>query len=83
MTNAGKYGALSVAEGQVTVTWAQHQNERRLDWTETGGPVPAAPATPGFGLKLDDREAEHALGGKAELNFAHEGLIATLRFEVE
>jgi two-component system, chemotaxis family, CheB/CheR fusion protein len=82
-TNAGKYGALSVAEGQVTVTWAQHRNEIRLDWTETGGPAPAAPARLGFGLRLVDRETEHALGGKAELNFAHEGLIATLRFEGE
>ena len=44
-TNAGKYGSLSVPEGQVAVTWTTRTKDQRpwllLQWTETGGPVVA------------------------------------------
>ncbi|MGF6227858.1 two-component system CheB/CheR fusion protein [Inquilinus ginsengisoli] len=81
-TNAGKYGALSMPEGEVSVTWSQKKNDIKVVWKETGGPAPTAPAKPGFGLKLVERETQHALGGKSELRFAPEGLVVTLRFEL-
>lgn len=57
-TNATKYGALSVPNGQVKVAW-QHQRDRHgrhlltLEWREAGGPEVAEPASgtgTGFGI---------------------------------
>ena len=56
-TNALKYGALSISEGQVTVHWRLHGDHVVLDWKETHGPEIAsteeAPAAgSGSGTKL-------------------------------
>ena len=57
-TNACKYGALSAAEGQVTIEWdvSGPPNRFRISWVERGGPPVVAPArSAGFGSKLVDR----------------------------
>lgn len=35
-TNSAKYGALSVADGRIAVTWAQRGERLELEWEETG-----------------------------------------------
>src|SRR6185437_6119419 len=59
MTNAVKYGALSVPAGQVTIAWnvSETAGERRLDveWTESNGPAVMPPARRGFGSTLLDQ----------------------------
>lgn len=55
-TNAIKYGALSVPEGRVTISWqiVIHNNLPMLDlhWRESGGPVVQKPERKGFGSRL-------------------------------
>ena len=41
VTNAAKYGALSVPHGKVLATWGRDGDEIVLDWRERGGPRPA------------------------------------------
>ncbi len=68
-TNAVKYGALSVPEGQVSITW-QHdvQSSRlRISWTESAGPAVTAPTRRGFGSTLVERLLSAELRGKAEI----------------
>jgi len=56
ITNAVKYGALSVSTGQVTVRGyhVSRDNEDciRLEWTESGGPTVQPPMRQGFGIML-------------------------------
>lgn len=58
-TNATKHGALSQANGRVTVTWSIAQGGAGrtliLDWVETGGPPVAVPERKGFGSTLLQR----------------------------
>lgn len=55
-TNAAKYGALSVPEGRVVITWRVTGNAEKarlwLQWAESGGPVVKAPVRKGFGFSL-------------------------------
>jgi PAS domain S-box-containing protein len=52
-TNAIKYGALSVAGGEVIITIANGEDGLiRLEWTERGGPTVTPPQKPGFGTRL-------------------------------
>src|SRR5262249_46329402 len=52
-TNAAKYGALSVTEGQAEVTWSEQPDGRLvLCWHERGSPKSAAPAHVGFGTRI-------------------------------
>lgn len=53
-TNAAKYGALSVPEGQVTIGWQVDAVGSRLSltWVESGGPPVRPPKKTGFGSKL-------------------------------
>jgi anti-sigma regulatory factor (Ser/Thr protein kinase) len=49
-TNAAKYGALSVAKGQVGVEWSRAADGRLvLRWVEVGGPPVNPPSRKGFG----------------------------------
>jgi two-component sensor histidine kinase len=80
-TNAVKYGALSNAEGRVSVSWDfgdVHGTRLRVHWQETGGPPVSPPERTGFGSTLIER----ALGGShgAKMDFAIEGVSCT--FEV-
>ena len=52
-TNAAKYGALSVPEGQVRVEWSRAADGRVvLRWTEAGGPPVNPPTRKGFGTHV-------------------------------
>ena len=81
-TNAVKYGALSVAEGSVTVTWTVERDDAdehlTLDWVERNGPPVAAPLKRGFGTVLIERGLSHDLGGEAKVEFLPEGVRARL-----
>lgn len=58
-TNAAKYGALSVPEGDISIGWSLHGEgaaaEFRLEWCETGGPPVSPPTRKGFGSRLIQR----------------------------
>ena len=52
-TNALKYGALSVTEGEVSVRWSyQVDSSLQIVWREMGGPVVSAPERSGLGSSL-------------------------------
>jgi two-component sensor histidine kinase len=78
-TNAMKYGSLSVASGEVNVTWERLIDtvgvERvRLRWVETGGPPPVAPARKGFGSVVIEKITPASLHGAVRLDWRREGL---------
>ena len=76
--NASKYGALSSGAGQVSVGWnlaeAAEGPVLTLSWRERGGPRVSPPAVKGFGRTILEVLTPRALGGRAELNFAEEGV---------
>ena len=51
-TNAIKYGALSVPEGRIDVTWHKDGPTLNLRWVETGGPPALEPKRSGLGSRL-------------------------------
>ncbi|MFM6932751.1 MAG: CHASE domain-containing protein [Novosphingobium sp.] len=78
-TNAAKYGALSVPEGKVSVTWEIISSERvSVSWQERGGPPVSAPTRRGFGLELIEKIVSHELDAPVDLRFASEGVACTL-----
>jgi two-component sensor histidine kinase len=81
-TNAAKYGALSNANGVVSVTWSVDLDSRRtleIAWRESGGPPVAIPLRRGFGSRLIQGGVGRELDGDVELNYAPEGFCCTLR----
>jgi PAS domain S-box-containing protein len=78
-SNAAKYGALSVPEGGVEVTWSMHRppsGKRVLDinWREHGGPMVTPPKRQGFGSRLLEKSLRHEFGCTVTLSFAPTGL---------
>lgn len=82
-TNASKYGALSVKDGRVDVTWLQKDGWVRLEWIERGGPVPGQLGPSGFGTALIEGQMRHQMRGRCEMSFGVEGLAVTLEFPVD
>ncbi len=85
-TNAAKYGALSAPGGRVLVDWAvADQTRPRLElvWREIGGPAVAPPARKGFGSRLIERNVRHDLAGEVELDYAGDGLVATISIPLD
>jgi PAS domain S-box-containing protein len=84
-TNAAKYGALSVPQGRLSVSWTAVDAESAvavdLDWQEHGGPPVSPPARRGFGSRLLAGSAEQ-IGGELEMDYATAGLRCRLRFSV-
>ena len=76
-TNAAKYGALSVPDGRVRLSWqiedADQGRHIRLSWEERGGPPVAPPKETGFGTQLIRRAFDYELDGTADLSFQPEG----------
>ena len=91
-TNALKYGALSVPDGKVTVSW--HVFEKRgvpwlmFDWSEDGAPErpqPAAdvPRRTGFGSELIEGRVPYELGGKGKITIEPGGAHCHLEFPLK
>lgn len=74
-TNAAKYGALSVPNGQIRVTYnIDQQGLLQIHWTERGGPPASTPKQVGFGSKLMTTTIKLNLGGTVAQHFGEEGL---------
>lgn len=86
-TNALKYGALSVPEGNVTISWnlAYEPNGIRkltLLWKETGGPEVSPPRRRGFGTRLIERTFGADPSGEAKLIYGPAGVSCLIELEL-
>jgi PAS domain S-box-containing protein len=68
VTNAAKYGALSVPSGRVSIRWRlPHNGDARdrliLTWREIGGPVVGAASKSSYGLQVVRELIPYELGG--------------------
>jgi two-component sensor histidine kinase len=88
VTNASKYGALSIPEGRVSVSW-EYQNSGEaatvliIVWREAGGPPVLAPTEKGYGTNLISDLIPHELGGTVDLAFSSEGVSCTIEIPVK
>jgi len=77
-TNAVKYGALSVPEGRLHVSWNVTPNgEMTLEWRELGGPLVVPPKQKGFGSTLISTVTAQQLNGSVTVLYEPTGIIAT------
>ncbi len=77
VTNAVKYGALSVSEGRVEVWWTisparEGGSKVAIVWLERGGPTVEPPQHRGFGSQLLEKGIP--AGGTVKLDFQPDGL---------
>lgn len=78
-TNAAKYGALSVPDGNLRVTWEVVEGAIvRIEWLERGGPPVKEERGRGFGTDLIQRIVAHELNQPVELVFEPEGVRCVL-----
>jgi PAS domain S-box-containing protein len=77
-TNAAKYGALSVAEGQVRVEWSRAEDRQLVvRWTEAGGPPAKPPTRKGFGTRAIESMIV-GVKGRVQLDWRAEGLACEI-----
>ncbi|MGD1808762.1 HWE histidine kinase domain-containing protein [Dapis sp. BLCC M126] len=78
VSNAVKYGALSVPDGQLRISWFKDRNGLMLLWRESDGPTVYPPDTEsrGFGCELIQRAIPYEFGGEGNLLFAPSGVEA-------
>lgn len=77
MTNAAKYGALSVPEGRLKIRWKlEASGDCEMFWNETNGPSVTWPSRTGFGSKLIKNSLEYDLRGKTRIEYHRDGLQA-------
>jgi two-component sensor histidine kinase len=76
--NAGKFGALSVPGGRVSITWSRLENPEggsvEFDWREQLGPRVKIRRKKGFGSMVIERNLARALDAKVDLEFDPNGL---------
>lgn len=78
-TNAIKYGALSVPEGKVAISWTvSPDREMQLIWQESNGPTVAAPEKKGFGTRMIERGLAVEFDGEVTIEFLPAGLRCTV-----
>ena len=87
VTNAAKYGSLSIPGGRASVTWGSQRGadvaaNLMIVWREFGGPTTAAPAQSGYGTGLIRDLIPHELGGSVDLVFAPDGVCCTIGIPV-
>ncbi|QLF71909.1 HAMP domain-containing protein (plasmid) [Peteryoungia desertarenae] len=90
-TNAAKYGALSVAEGRISIRWSLedpletgppaepkgHEDRRifRLFWLELDGPQVSPPDRTGFGSRMVERALAAEVNGRVTIDYRPTGLV--------
>jgi two-component sensor histidine kinase/DNA-binding response OmpR family regulator len=78
-TNTTKFGALSVPEGRVEISWTivEETQRLRLTWKETGGPVVAEPTRRSFGTRMMGSLGQQ-LSGEVRLSYELTGFVYIL-----
>jgi len=73
-TNTTKFGALSVANGRVEVSWTTDEDKQRLrlTWTERGGPPVQPPTRRSFGTRMMESLGQQ-LNGRVQLAYEPSG----------
>src|SRR5665213_2404443 len=83
-TNAIKYGALSVPDGSVSLTWEATPvaggEQVVITWKEHGGPLPKPPEKSGFGTRVIRAAASRERDGQVEIDYPADGLFCRLSF---
>jgi two-component system CheB/CheR fusion protein len=78
-TNAAKYGALSVPNGRLKVTWSRAADSNIvLRWVESGGPAVTQPTRQGFGMRVMEAMIRDQLGGDFRLDWRPDGLVCEI-----
>jgi PAS domain S-box-containing protein len=87
VTNASKYGALSIPDGWVSVSWECRSSgdapSLMIVWRETGGPPVSAPTHYGYGTSLICDLIPHELGGTVDLAFSSDGVCCTIEMPLK
>lgn len=83
-TNAIKYGALSVPDGKVAILWTAEPAENgeavKFEWMENGGPAPARPEKPGFGMRVIESAPMREKGAEVAVEYRPQGLYCRISF---
>lgn len=90
-TNAGKYGALSTADGRLEIICSviesgvgeERHKRLRIEWRESCGPPVTLPARKGFGSRLLESVLGDQLKGSVELHYEPEGLVAIMEARLD
>lgn len=75
-TNTTKFGALSLPEGKVRVSWQVEGDRVRFEWAESGGPLVSEPARKSFGTRMMTSLGQQ-LSGIVELAYRPSGFVYT------
>ena len=83
VTNAAKYGALSLPAGHVAVLWRRTADQSsapvlRIEWKETEGPQVAAPGREGYGSSVIRDLLAYEIDGRVDLVFESDGVRCTI-----
>ena len=81
-TNTTKFGALSLPDGQVHVTWRVEGERLHFEWVETGGPVVSEPTRKSFGTRMMVSLGQQ-LQGEVALRYEPSGFIYTMDVPLE
>jgi len=81
-TNAAKYGALAVPDGEVELKWSHDTDGRlHLRWTESSGPKVREPTHKGFGGRIIEQMIAQR-SGKMHFVWRAEGLVCEITLQV-
>ena len=81
-TNAAKYGALAVPDGQVELKWSHDANGRlQLRWTELSGPKVREPTHKGFGGRIIEQVIAQR-SGTTHFDWRADGLVCEITLQV-
>jgi PAS domain S-box-containing protein len=83
VTNAVKYGSLSVDGGSVSILGRHDDGILEVTWQEDGGPLVVPPQKTGFGQTLITRGLGTSGGRPTEVRFRPEGLVCRMYVPTE
>jgi two-component sensor histidine kinase len=77
--NAAEHGALSVATGEVELSWRITGNRRiTISWRETGGPAYDSDRPKGYGISVVERFSTQGLKLDASASIEPDGFVWSL-----
>jgi PAS domain S-box-containing protein len=80
-TNAAKYGALAVPDGQLELNWRDADGQLHLRWTESSGPKVQEPTHKGFGGRIIEQMIAQR-SGKTHFDWRADGLVCEITLKV-